>query len=187
MKALLKVADEFGLSDRLLEAVEYYDMSTRTGLIDYLGECRFTTNGRSVRRAGCYRPRDKVVELHPKLLVAGRECHRDSTFLHEVAHAIVSCLWPHASAHGWEWKRVMRQLGESPDRTHNYDFLHTSANAKLIYACTHCETEIYAQRAKKHDPSRYYHKACGRKGALYLKQNNVTGQRFPNPKTMEYA
>jgi hypothetical protein len=48
------------------------------------------------------------------------ERFRDTLF-HELAHAV--CYWLHgeeADSHGPKWKAVMVQLGQKPERCHNY-------------------------------------------------------------------
>lgn len=148
---------------------------------------RVVANHRANGRAGLCSLKKKMIELHGKLFEEGREGPRDSTLLHEVAHAITYVLAPHAKSHGSEWKLIMRCLGRKPLTTTNgddydYSFLAEARkkSAKLIYACQNCGYKFSAQRKKKYPAERYTHRGCG--GHLYLKENRVTGQTFPNPK-----
>lgn len=151
-----------------------------------LSKYRVVANHRANTRAGMCSRNKKIIELHGKLFEAGREGARDSTLLHEVAHAITYVLAPYAKSHGSEWKIIMRCLGRKPLRTTNgddfdYSFLDEAREkaAKLIYACQKCGLERPAQRKKKYPAETYRHKGCG--GLLYLKENRVTRQTFPNP------
>lgn len=148
---------------------------------------RIVANHRANTRAGRCSRGQKTIELHGKLFEKGREGARDSTLLHEVAHAITFVLTPRAKGHGPEWKTVMRCLGRKPNRTTNtedydYSFLADARkkSAKLIYACQKCEVEMPAQRKKKYPVNVYTHTGCG--GHLYLKENRITRQTFPNPR-----
>lgn len=147
---------------------------------------RVVANHRANGRAGMCSRNKKIIELHGKLFATGREGARDSTLLHEVAHAITYVLAPRAKGHGQEWKFIMRCLGRKPSRTINtadfdYSFLSEAREkaAKLMYACQKCEFEFPAQRKKKHPADSYSHRGCG--GRLYLRDNKVTHQTFPNP------
>ncbi len=151
-----------------------------------LNQYRVVANHRAKGRSGLCSLRGKTIELHGKLFEEGREGPRDSTLLHEVAHAITYVLAPYAKGHGREWKFIMQCLGRKPSRTTNtedydYSFLaeDRKKSAKLIYACQKCEAELAAQRKKKHPIEAYTHTGCG--GKLYLKENRVTRQTFPNP------
>ncbi len=152
-----------------------------------LAKYRVVANHRAQGRSGLCSLSKKTIELHGKLFEEGREGPRDSTLLHEVAHAITYILTPHAKGHGAEWKAVMRCLGRPARRTTNtddydYSFIAESRKkaAKLIYACQKCELELPAQRKKKYPVEVYTHTGCG--GKLYLKENRVTRQTFPNPR-----
>ncbi len=149
-----------------------------------LNKYRVVKNFRANSRAGMCSYSKKVIELHGKLFDSGREEARDSTLFHEVAHAITFVLG--GRGHGQIWKAVMRCLGRKPTRTINkddfdYSFITEARqkSAKLMYACQNCEHEFPAQRKKKHPVGVYTHTGCG--GRLYLKENRVTRQTFPNP------
>lgn len=187
MTTLMKFLEETRTLDTVLSGLDRIAERTNPAvdsseILTKLEEFHVVFNGRTVRRAGGYSHDRKYIELHSTLMVEGREEHRNSTLLHEVAHAItVAIFGQRPSPHGREWKFVMTMLGRPTKRTHSYDFLSEGKLPNLIYACQKCEHEIPAQRRKKYPPENYYHTACGHAGKLYLKRNNKTRQFFANP------
>lgn len=89
----------------------------------------------------------------------------DNTVIHEVAHLVVKKLYPFAKAHGWEFKQVMRTLGGSGERCHNYDVsaVKTTLARNYVWACG-CQKHNVTGR--KHTnmmkrPGAYRCKKCG--------------------------
>lgn len=89
----------------------------------------------------------------------------DNTVIHEVAHLVVKKLYPLAKPHGWEFKQVMRTLGGSGERCHNYDVsaVKTTLARNYVWACG-CQKHNVTSR--KHTnmmrrPGSYRCKKCG--------------------------
>ena len=70
--------------------------------------------------------------------------HRDnpshviSTYLHELAHVInrLDNGFNGVQSHGYEWKAVMRELGQSPDRCHKMDVsAYKNKQKRFDYKC----------------------------------------------------
>ena len=153
-------------------------------LSDALDSHRLVVNGRAIGRLGAYSARLREIQIHSELLKPANAAKHIDTLLHETAHLIVHIVYPRASAHGREWKSVARKLGIAGNRVSKADILDDvrKSRANYIYACQNCGYEFHAQRRKKHHPSQYHHKDCGRRlGKLYLKRDNRTGQTFDAP------
>ena len=78
-----------------------------------------TTMGRVVYECGTAR-----IELNPNLYARASSTKRRNTDKHEAAHVVV--WWQNGqkrskSQHGHAWQRVMRSLGETPERCHRED------------------------------------------------------------------
>lgn len=61
------------------------------------------------------------VRLSAPLWGRATVAERRETVIHELAHIVTRALFPHASAHGREWKWVMSLSGGSGARTHRVD------------------------------------------------------------------
>ncbi len=166
--------DKFDLLDRVHRAA-----GTEWG---QLRKWDFTINHRAKGRFGQCNPRKKRVEVTSEYFVGGEvktEEYKDfiNTLLHETAHAIVferyglRAAFKHSevSAHGPEWKAIMRQLGANPSRTGASKILNKSMAAKRaanppkhIYTCKDCGHEFKKKRLLK-DADTRYHGGCKRK------------------------
>lgn len=79
---------------------------------------------------------NNVVILNHVLLVENQEEFMTDTIPHELAHLITLAMFGRkASAHGKEWKAVMRALGVEPTRTHSLDVSSVSTRHEYRCAC----------------------------------------------------
>lgn len=186
MSNLIKFLEDTGTIDAFntavdkLAAIPTISHGGREMILNELRQYRVVANSRANSRAGACQYSRKIIQLHIRLYDKGREEQRNSTLLHEVAHALTQAVYGRVQGHGREWKTVMMLLGRPANRTCNYDFLQEAQKkaAMLVYACQKCEHEWLAQRKWK-NPERRIHTRCG--GRLYLKENKRTGMRMPNP------
>lgn len=186
MTNLFKFLEDTGTMDAVNGAVDKLAANTnishggREMILNELRQYRVIANSRANGRAGACQYSKKIIQLHIGLYAKGREEQRNSTLLHEVAHALTQAVYGRVQAHGREWKTTMMLLGRAANRTCNYDFLQEAQKkaAMLVYACQRCEHEWLSQRKRK-NPERRIHTRCG--GRLYLKENKRTGMKMPNP------
>lgn len=110
--------------------------------------------------------RENKVEFSKTLLIENEGRFINQIVPHELAHLICFKVYPNASAHGPQWKGVMRRLGCEPSRCHSYDVSNVS-NAKArpyTYVCRCGEMKLSqtlhfrAQLGKK-----YGCRKCGQK------------------------
>jgi SprT protein len=82
-------------------------------------------NLNSIRTAGFahYKifAQEMSIRLHAKALEYYGQEYIDRTVVHEFAHIIQYVNFPNASAHGRDFKRIMRAFGSPGTRCHNYD------------------------------------------------------------------
>ncbi len=86
------------------------------------------------------------IELNGRLLRANPS-HIESTFAHELAHLVSFALYGiDGRGHGRLWKRTMKSLGYTPDRTHDLD---TSALSRRrpVVAIAICGCREYPLKA----------------------------------------
>lgn len=62
-----------------------------------------------------------TIRLNIDLLYRNTESMLQQTVPHEVCHIVQHQLYTHSKAHGYEWQSLMRLLGLTPDRCHQYD------------------------------------------------------------------
>ncbi len=128
------------------------------------------------------------VNFNSVLLMENQEDFLKSTVPHEVAHCIDSAIGGNQSfgvtirggrvrrarrsVHGESWKAIMRLFGADPNgRTHTYDVSRAQVRVKrkYEYRCTKCG-HIVTMSSVAHNRimrgATYWHKACGRTGAL---------------------
>ena len=74
-----------------------------------------------------------------------------NTVIHEVSHLVTKKLFPYATAHGPEFKRVMRALGGEATRCHNY-------NVAAVFAAKGQKRFIYKCSCRDHSVSGRKHK-----------------------------
>lgn len=86
----------------------------------------------------------------------------DSTFLHELAHAISKLIYNYMG-HGARWRQVMVALRQSPDRTSEQGSLaaHADASYRWVYTCKDCGKQFKNHRRLKNVQNRY-HPVCRR-------------------------
>ncbi len=112
------------------------------------------------------------LNLNAGLMLDNWDEYMNQVIPHEVAHLLKEHMYGRGksrckktSAHGSEWKRVMRALGVSPDRTHNMDVSKVAIpKSKYIYNCDKCGSEVIAG-PKIHKKiqlfgSNYGHRGC---------------------------
>jgi len=158
----------------------------RDGAIAALKQYQFVINHRAKSRFGVVKTKqtrnrltgevtiiEQVMELTSEYFTRGYELHPErsadhmNTLLHESAHIITDVIRPKASAHGSEWKAVMRALGANPSRTGNASFLaeareikRQGVSHKHLYTCDKCGYEHGTNRQLK-NMDRRKHKNCG--------------------------
>lgn len=133
MDAELKNKVENKVVDTLLRAKEYYGREFEVPAIEYKDMGR--TAGRAFVRG------NRIV-LSPTLLQAYPEDFIGRTVPHEIAHLVTGKMYPFASAHGMEWRKVMHALTgehiEQVARCHSYDTTivpNRRENRKWEYTC----------------------------------------------------
>lgn len=147
---------------------------------------KFSINHRAAGRLGQCNYRQKKIEISDVLLRSEHAEKRNSTLLHEIAHAVDPMINGRHNGHGQAWRRIMVEFGQKPTRCNDDDTVSEAlkekkkAKCNLMYACTRCELEFPAMRKKKYAASNYRHRNCG---TLYLKQD-VDGRKFQNPMTI---
>jgi len=81
------------------------------------------------------------VQLNSVLFQENVQGFLQDTIPHEVAHLVTRRLYGRAVAsHGPEWQHVMRTLGVSPERTHNYDVSNSAVASRLYRFSCACRT-----------------------------------------------
>jgi SprT protein len=116
-----KAQEVFGRTFNLC-SIEYVDMGVVAGRANYV---------------------HNKIKLSPTLLRENVEHFIGNTVVHEIAHLFTNAMYPMATAHGWEWKNVMRRLGCEPSRCHSYDVSNTAKRkvARFTYRCS-CSQHI---------------------------------------------
>lgn len=145
----------------------------RDKAMDALNRYKFVINSRAKSRFGCIKHGKMVMELTSEYFTNGYALHEeriadhDQTLLHEAAHIITKMIRPDASAHGDEWKAVMRALGIKPNRTGSANFLTEARKAaggpvgkKHAYHCDRCDYVYQCNRRLKNISQRR-HAKCG--------------------------
>lgn len=86
----------------------------------------------------------------------------NNTVIHEVAHLVVRKLYPYASAHGKEFKFVMRSLGGNGERCHSYDVSSVKVKRSYTYHVVKCDCgEHKVSKARAMRASNLRCKKCG--------------------------
>jgi SprT protein len=76
------------------------------------------------------------IELNITLMYSHTEEMIESTLPHEFAHiASYNLYGREGTGHGYYWKRTMRELGLSPDRTHCMETVPARQTEKFLYSC----------------------------------------------------
>jgi len=112
---------------------------------------------------------DFELNFNAQLMVDNWETFKTDTIIHEVAHLVCHNKYGtersrsgNRIAHGDNWKRIMRQLGGNPTRTHNMDVSKTAQpKRKFIYICDCCKTELTLTSVRHNkllrNPTQYSH------------------------------
>lgn len=100
---------------------------------------------KSNRIAGSYSFSSTLVKINPFFLTEHPDYILNQTVPHEVAHHITRKIYGRVSAHGPEWKHVMRVLGLAPNRCHSLKLNNPPRKAKVrrrySYECPSCNQE----------------------------------------------
>lgn len=171
---------------------------TKVGREDLLDVVRVEWNSRFTRRMGdaTYRPalpgREIVARCRFSIPLWERasEEERRNTVAHELAHLVCFHEWytkpwhtgrririgelpgrgRKPTAHGWEWKKIMHRMGETPSRCHDVDrtgLVRKHRSRRTVAACCDCKTWMLTpKKAAKMD--RLYCPKC--KGSLSLEK-----------------
>lgn len=99
-------------------------------------------------RAGTANFSRNTIKLNQALLTRHPE-HIEQTFAHELAHLIAYALYGHLGrGHGRFWQSVMRQLGFTPDRTHDMDCSGLERKHKPV-AVAKCGCQLHQLKRRK--------------------------------------
>ncbi len=82
-----------------------------------------------------------TIRLNIDLLYTNTEQMLNQTVPHEVCHIAQHQLYPHSKSHGREWQHLMRLLGLTPNRCHQYEVqTQRKHDRPHTYKCTnpHC-------------------------------------------------
>lgn len=106
------------------------------------------------------------VQLNSTLLLENQVEFERQVIPHELAHLYTHAVFgPRVSAHGKEWRHVMRLLGVAPERTHQMDVSNSAVQSRLYrYRCACKEFELSARKhagLKKNRRKVLACKACG--------------------------
>ena len=116
--------------DRIRELHEYTEKKFKHSMPET--RLRFNLKGRVAGTANSNR---NEIRINYVLLKENTEHFIKQTLGHEYAHLIKDCLFG-GTAHGREWKNVMRKLGLRPDRCHNYDTTNSSTKKQRRWKYT---------------------------------------------------
>lgn len=142
-----------------------------------------------------------TLNFNAVLLAENVEAFIARTVPHELAHLVNDLVYPEAHAteikwtgrgykrtkrdvHGETWQSIMRTLGASPKRCHNYDVSNVKVEkvlTKYQYRCSCCNSIVEAGpkvHAKIQRGATYNHNGCGRGSKLVyvgqLLKSNIT-------------
>ena len=104
----------------------------------------------------------RLIELNLRLMRENPE-ELLPTFVHELIHIVTrDCHGPKVASHGFEWKQMMRRVGQTPDRCHTMPTEHLKAQRKTWNAKCKCMThEIGAKRKRNMETgSKYTCRMC---------------------------
>ena len=142
---LMKIAQEKGLSLPHEEGNSF--------------SMRFDLNSVSMAGQACSRPMQKemFIRIHKKGLEEYGDIFINQTVVHEFAHIIQFVNFPRATAHGREFKRIMRMFGAEERRCHNYDLRSLVGGSrktrkpqkKYSYICNCSEYDLSSIRHKR--------------------------------------
>lgn len=142
---------------RIAQCVDIY---RRAGIALRTPTVSFDLRGKTAGKA--YYLKDHV-QLNPVLLQENQQAFIDDTVGHEVAHlATFARHGRAASAHGLEWQRMMRLIGQEPRRCHSFD-TSNSAVSKQTYRYL-CGCREHMLSARKHGTARSRGYSCRRCG-----------------------
>lgn len=110
---------------------------------------KFCTKMRT--RAGFANSTKRLIQLNANLLVTRHPEELVPTFLHELGHIFARDLHGNMiSAHGRQWKNIMRLMGQAPTRTHSMDTAGLERRWTRIKAQCGCKIrEITKHKARK--------------------------------------
>lgn len=81
------------------------------------------------------------IELSVELFERASLEEQLATIYHEAAHILTFRKYGQVSAHGREWKHVMKQLGQKPERCHTVSVKELrNKTSKLDMTCSNCRT-----------------------------------------------
>jgi SprT protein len=123
-----------------------------------------------------------LVRYNAVLLTENVEDFLGDTVPHEIAHLIAHQVYgKRISAHGQEWKSVMRAFGVEPSRTHSFDTTNSAVGGTYHFTCR-CGTvhKISSRRKKAAYAGRMICKRCNtRLVPAGIAVSGVSGTRAP--------
>lgn len=116
--------------------------------ITHVRDCKIEINPKMRSTAGRAYYRKNKIMMNERLLTDNPH-EIEKTFAHELAHLISFALYGEAGkGHGTNWKRVMKQLGYEPDRTHDLD-VSAYARKHSVKAYAKCQCSTFALKARR--------------------------------------
>ncbi len=156
------------METRILTQIEFYkkiifeiykiDLKIENVKFDIKGTCA----GKAIVSYGKY-----YLRFNPSIYNNSQnsEVFLTTTIPHELSHLVVFELerlgfYKNPKSHGVEWKEIMKKLGVSPTRVHNFD-LSTTFIEKIVYKCE-CQTHYLSKREHNNilNGSHYLCKKC---------------------------
>lgn len=156
--------DEWELRSTVEKVVQRLVTGTEASLLrSLIDSIELRENGYPKSRAGLFFYRSGIMELHSEILKPGREQDRNSTTLHELAHAVAFFTSNH-KGHGGPWIYIMDLMGLPPIRCHTLAYLDFDRRRGQVrkYKCEKCQVVLTRSRKGGLDKGIYYHgHGCG--------------------------
>lgn len=111
-------------------------------------EISFDIKGRTAGKC-CHNNGNFKIKLNRYIFDTQREAFVARTIPHEFAHMFVRHAFPFATAHGREWKTMMRVLGCDGSRCHSYETVPARKIRRVTYECACNDHEITVNMANK--------------------------------------
>jgi SprT protein len=130
MNVCYQTAEKLKVSAELRTRIEQVILDCMEKAVQAFGEekinqlpfLKFKTKGRCTGRARWnHITKECEIDINPVLLNENVEYVVNQTVPHEVAHIVAFMAYGRVKAHGWEWQRVMRLFGKTPNRCHQLD------------------------------------------------------------------
>lgn len=113
----------------------------------------FTKRGTT---AGTANYMSHTINFNPELYVRNVEAFLADTAIHELSHLVAHQVYRlgrgiRITAHGEEWKRVMRSLGVTPSRCHSFDTSETKQKKTTVRYQYKCSCQTFMVSSVRHN------------------------------------